>query len=54
MRYIMMLAGLYRPAFYMAKRKRLSARLHRVFYMDAIEATLDVAVRRINNDALYH
>ena len=52
MRYIMMLAGLYRPAFYMAKRKRLSARLHRIFDMDAIEATLEVAVRRINHGSV--
>ena len=54
MRYIMTLAGFYRPVFFMTKRKRLSARLYRIFDMDAIEATLDVAVRRVENDTLYH
>ena len=33
------------PIFYERKRIRLSRRLHRVFFMDSLEGSLDVIVR---------
>lgn len=33
------------PVFYERKRMRLSHRLHRVFFMDSLEGSLDVIVR---------
>ena len=33
------------PVFYERKRARLSNRLHRMFFMDSLEGSLDVIVR---------
>ena len=33
------------PVFYESKRVKLSNRLHRVFFMDSLEGSLDVMVR---------
>lgn len=37
----------YEPHFYWAKRQKLRERLHQVFAMDAIEGTIDCAVRSL-------
>ena len=37
------------PAYQARKREVLSERLHRVFYMDALEGQLDMIVRRKYN-----
>ena len=34
------------PAYQAKRRMELSAKLHRVFYMDALEGQLDMIVRR--------
>lgn len=38
------------PAYQAKKRMELSERLHRVFFMDALEGQLDVIVRRSTHE----
>ena len=48
MKLLLLVAGYvlrHNPIFYERKRVRLSNRLHRVFFMDSLEGSLDVIVR---------